>query len=167
MVKNNKLDFNPETITAAFSINRLQMDAKLCWLLDIDVAKVLPETFLQYKLDLVFNEQPYHDSIARLEKDIEDVENEASLFDTHKASRVKGLRKQIASVNEDMADLKKLCQSITMPVQVTELKYKPGKTFVRMRLPDNKINELNDNKHKFKHYQAELTPILPEEEAVK
>ena len=53
MVKNKQ---NEETIKADFNINRLQMDAKLCWLLDLEVKKVLPETYLHYTLELVFME---------------------------------------------------------------------------------------------------------------
>lgn len=152
---------NEETIKADFNINRLQMDAKLCWLLDLEIKKVLPETFLQYELELVFNEEPYLKNIERIEEEAKEVEKEASLFETEKTRRIKMLNKQIIDVKEDMAELAKNCPTIHMVVSVTELKYKStGTTFVRMRLPDNKINELNDNKHKFSYYRAELTPYV-------
>lgn len=161
MVNKNQ---NEETIKADFNINRLQMDAKLCWLLDLEVKKVLPETFLRYTLELVFNEQPYLDTIKRIEGEIEEVEKEASLFETGKAQRIKVLNRQIKDTREDMADLKDKCPAIDMVVTVQELKYKAtGTTFVRMRIPDEKITELNDNKHKFRYYQAVLTPYVEEE----
>lgn len=150
-------------IKADFSINRLQMDAKLCWLLDLEVRQVLPETYLRYKLDLVFNEEPYEENIERIEKEIESAQNEASLFETHKVQRVKNLYKQIDDIRADMKELEKNCPTITIEAVVTELKYKnAGTTFIRMRLPDDKINELNDNKAKFSYYRAELTPHKPE-----
>ena len=88
MVKNKQ---NEETIKADFNINRLQMDAKLCWLLDLEVKKVLPETYLHYTLELVFNEQPYLDAIKRIEGEIEEVEKEASLFNEGKAQIIQVL----------------------------------------------------------------------------
>lgn len=160
-----KKDENQESIKAGFSINRLQMDATLSWLLDIEVRKVLPETYLHYKLELIFDEKPYLDTIKRIEGEIEEVENEQSLFETGKAQRIKVLRRQIKDTNEDMVELRDKCPTIEVLVTVQELKYKTsGTTFVRVRIPDKKITELNDNKHKFKFYEAVLTPYIEDTE---
>lgn len=145
------------TIRAKFSIASLYMDAKLRWEMEILVEKTLPKTYRDYRMTMVFDEEPFEIQIEDIQKKIHEMETENALIKN--IQDINFNKERISSIMEDRDKKKKECRTIEFVAEVQELKYKESDTKLTIRIPDLLIPEINDRKNWFTYYRLELKPM--------
>jgi|GEM_PF-3636612 len=148
------------TIKASFSIASLAMSKELRWKLDLNIQKRLPKTYREYRMTLCFDEDPFNRRIADVEKKIKEIEADQNLFRNTKVMReeIEEQKDRITEIRKEMDQKKAECPKIEFLAEVDELKHRDAGTWVRLRIPDVVIPDLNDRKHWFSYYRAELKP---------
>lgn len=155
----DKVKLPDNTIRAGFSLYTLKLDKTLKWTMELLIAKILPKSYKSYSGKMVFNEQPYFDRMASVEKEIRDIEADAQLFRDMQSGEVEVKNKQLVMIQNEMADKKKECPEIEIYFEVEEIKYKNNQTLLKVGIPDTVIAQLNEKKFFFSYYQVELKPV--------
>lgn len=154
------------TIKARFNIWSLSMDKNLRWTLQLFVAKILPKSYHDYRMTMVFDEEPFQKQIVDIERQIKGIEDTPSLLKDMDRKEINFQKERIAACMEDRDKKKKECRTIEFVTEVQELKYVNGDTKLTVRIPDAVIPDINDRKTWFSYYRLELKPLEVSEPAV-
>ena len=154
------------TIKAKFSIQNLQMDRTLMWKLQLFVQKILPKSYHDYRVTLVFDEEPYMKQIADIEGQIMAMEKAGTLFKDLDKKEVNFQKERITATLDEKEKKKAECRTIEFVTEVLELKYNGGGTKLVIHVPDTAISDINDRKTWFSYYRLELKPLEISEPAV-
>ena len=149
-----KKDLIEETSTAKvceFDIEEIKMKKKR-WYIKMWVDGILDRTYYTYHCEMTFDQSPYEDRIADMTDELD-----ASLFADDKAYK-KMLNESIKQVREERDRLEKDCRPIKFSAQVEEIKNKDKGTMLLMRVPDDIISDLNEQKSRFNYYLIQLDP---------
>lgn len=134
-----------------FEVAELKMKDKR-WYMKMWVDKILDKTYYRYKMEMVFNKTPYEDRIHDLEQDLND-----GLFGQEPKERAR-LGKDIGKIRDEMAKMEKECRTISFSASVEELKNKDRGTMLLLRIPDDIITALNEQKSRFSYYEIKIEP---------
>lgn len=148
-------------ISALFSLNQLAWTAKdNAWHMQLTVRTMLPKTNRMYSSDLIFDEEPYKQRIESLERKLEEIRSEQTLF--NEDTRLNGMDEivaQIESIIKDREEKKTLCPNIRVLFTITAVnKWEVDKTTFTAIIDDKAAEALNQYKHYFPQYRIELTP---------
>ena len=154
------------TIKAKFNIWSLSMDKNLRWTLQLFVSKTLPKSYRDYRLTMLFDEEPFVKQIEGIERKIQEIQTDATLFKDMQKKDINFQKERIAAVIDDRDKKKKECRTIEFVTEVQELKYVNGDTKLNIKIPDITIPDINDRKGWFSYYRLELKPMESSEPAV-
>jgi hypothetical protein len=153
-------NFKAPSIKAKFNLQQLILK-DLEWKMKIKIEDILPKTYYQYEMAMIFDESPYLRKLASLEDQIQDIRDsrQKPLFKDDTEERVDDLKTEIEEQREAMDEKRRECRTIKMICRVEELKYAGMSTLLTFIIPDDVINDLNEQKLKFGYYIIELTPM--------
>lgn len=151
--KQSILDKVDLALEGEVQLQELRMQA-LVWTAKVLVGQELPESHRHYRTTLFFNEQPYIDQIAAIQRDLE-----AGLFKGEPVAE-KNAKKQIQRIEDDMQKKRDLCETIEFTSTVLELKYGTAGTSLKVQIADTTVEHLNAKKALInKHYRIRLEPV--------
>ena len=147
------------TIKAKFNILSLALDKSLRWRFELDVQKILPKSYHDYSVTLVFDEEPFEKQIAEIEQRVNDIESDNQLFIEQQKKDINFHKDRIESVMEERDKKKKECPTIETFGQVESVKYRNGNTVIKIVIPDDVIQQINERKMYTSFYRLELKPM--------
>lgn len=156
--KKSLLDKELQTIKSDFSIKKLSMDSELDWKADLLVKTILPRSYHDYSVRMVFDETPYDNRIAGYEQQIKDIKADNTLFKKLDGEEIRELKNDIKRVQNEKKEMAGNCPTIEFEGAITQLKYIGDNTMLTIRVPDEMIEHLNKRKHYFHQYTLELRP---------
>jgi len=145
---------------ATFFMESLTLDKDFKWRLKLKVQQTLSRAFSDYMVKLEFNEEPFDSKENMIERKIEEVESEATLFKEETEKKVKKLRQDIDKNTMEAEALRRNCPTIEFFARVEKIEYPGADTKLVLVIPDNVIGELNDRKYFLNSYVANLQPKI-------
>jgi len=145
-------------ISANFVLEEMKMKKDLQWRIKVNVKKILPRSYHYLNIDFIVDEEPFNRRVERLEDRVNDVGDKPQLFDKEQEKDVRSLNDQIASVRQEVRELKKQCEPISTTASIEELKYKDGNTVLTLRVPSDTVIDLNEKKLLLGNYRVEIEP---------
>jgi len=146
-------------IEGSFMLDTLQLKNSFYWFSKFKVKQILPKSYHDYNVRMVFNETPYLERIERFKEKLSASRNK-KLFKKMEEEEIQDIKDQIKDEERDMAEIKRQCPTIEFTGKVEQLKYAGAETVITMHIPDNAIEPLNKSKTLFQYYKIQLTPIL-------
>ena len=140
-------------IESAFDLVSLTMK-EMRWSVKLGIRSILPRSYHQYKITLQLNEKPWLDRIDDFEAELN-----GSLFKNEKTSK-KDVAKKVAEQRKDLDETRKVCEKIEFSGIVESLKYKNNETSLEMRIPDDVIQAINQQKVRLPIYKISLVPTF-------
>lgn len=142
---------NPGMIESTIFLQELKLKDKR-WSAKMLIGTILPKSYHRYQVKMELDESPYLDRIAELEKGLDD-----SLFREEKGS-VRETNKRIGQIRDELKKMKESCVTIEFGAIVEEVKYKDSETLLTARIPDDIIQDLNEQKFRLEAYKIALIP---------
>jgi hypothetical protein len=146
-------------ISTGFELKQLMLKDQT-WTAQILVKKILPKTFHDYGIKMIFDEKPYADRIERVKEQVANAKKEQKLFKEMSKADIDELEGDIKAIEKEKAEMKRQCLTIEFSAVVEQLKYDGGDTKLAIRLPDNVIEPLNKAKLTMNYYKIELEPLV-------
>lgn len=157
MSKNNKSEKDVVALyESVFELNSLAMKKDFAWYLNINLKLMLPQSFREYKVKMSVNEKPYENRIADFEREITNLESEATLFPDGSKKQVANIKKQIKAVEQELADMRETCPEFEYAGIIEALAYKKGDTQITLRIPADVVNKINEHRLLLDNYKIEL-----------
>src|SRR6267143_564039 len=128
-----------EIITARLQLKQLTLKDGL-WRIHIIIGGILQSTSQKYHLNLVLDESPYTREIEEIQGELK-----GTLLEGEKRSK-NDLQNRVIEVKKEMELAKKECPEIEFYARTEEVKYKDGKTLLVCAIPDNVIEQINQQK---------------------
>lgn len=141
---------------SVFALDSLTMKNDFAWYLKITLSLMLPQSFRVYTVKMTFNEKPFEARIKDLENEIKKIEEEASLFPDGKNKQVSNIKKQIKSVETELADMRDTCPEFDFTGIIEALQYKKGDTQITLRIPSEIVGEINTHRLLLENYKVVL-----------
>jgi hypothetical protein len=142
--------------TSTFELKKIEMKDDMAWRIKLELKTRLSQSFREYKVKFVFNEDPYNTRIEDLEKKKNEINEENQLFEGGKKQQLKNIDQDILEIEEERDEMKGQCVEIEFAGTIEELKYKDGNTIIVMLFPSDILAKLNDNKLLLRYYKIEL-----------
>lgn len=140
-------------------ILKLLMTEKLIWKLSLAIKTILPKNYHTYTATMIFDEEPFEQEIASIERDIKTIQEDNQLFKDAKQKDIDFLKDRIEGVVEDRDKKKAECPTIEFYATTESLKYDGAFTNIVFHIGDTIISELNLRKNWFQYYRIELKPV--------
>lgn len=139
-----------------FLLNSLTMKKDFAWYLSITLKITLPQSFREYTVKMSVNEKPYEGRIQDLEREISNLESESTLFPDGSKKQIANIKKQIKSVEQELADMRETCPEFEFAGIIEALAYKVGDTQITIRIPADVVNKINEHRLLLDNYKVEL-----------
>lgn len=154
-------------IRAKFNITNLQMDKSLRWQMRLAVQRRLSKSYSDYRMEMVFDDEPFKKQIDDIERKIQELQSEADgqLFKDNARTDINFQKERIAAIMDDRDAKQRECRKIETYAEVANLKYSRGWSILTVYIPDLVIPDINDRKSWFTYYRLELTPAEVSEPA--
>ena len=147
-------------IEGSFMLDTLQLKNAFYWLAKLKVKQILPKSYHEYNVKMIFNEAPYLERISRFEEKLNLGKQNRKLFKKMEQEDIDDVKDQIKDEQRDMAEKKRQCPTIDFSGKVEQIKYAGAETVMTMNIPDSAIDPLNKSKTMFQYYKIQLSPIL-------
>jgi len=143
-------------VESVFKLKEIKMKDDFIWRMKVELLTRLSQSFREYDVKLSANEKPFLTKIEDLNRRKADIESENQLFEGNKKAQIKEIENEITECEEELEEMKRMCQVIEFKGTIEELKYKDGNTIVVMMFPSEVLAELDSNKTMFRNYKVEL-----------
>jgi hypothetical protein len=149
-----------EKIEGKFAIEQIEMNKGLQWKIKMKVSKILPKSYHDYTIKMTLDEEIYKIRIASYEQEQKELgRGQIMLLPEMIEARKGELHDKIVDERKALEEMRGKCKKIEFVAEVRELKYKDGDTIINLRIPDDIVQPLNEQKFLFAHYKIELIPI--------
>lgn len=151
-VKPELIEGEVEGVVAKVEMRQLVLKSKM-WTVVMKIETVLPESYRRYHMHLDLDERKWDNRIEDLEKELDD-----GLFREERTSR-KSLNETIGKINDERNRMRRECKPIDFNCVVEQVKYESNGTVLTAVIPDDIIEQLNQQKYRMEAYKVTLKPL--------
>ena len=150
----------PELPKHSFQLVKCVLDGKnFGCTIEIDIS--YPEVrkiHQEYILIFEFNQKPWEERIARLQRQITKVYGEPELFQENQNSKIESIEGDIAKEMEEMKEAELNCPLFELAATVKKVPNRRDPTKILFGISKGKLNEINDRIMYFGNYNLTLQP---------